>query len=624
MQHPAGADDELGVISPSLDLSAPASIHAMAMPVLRMNDAFLPAVLDEHQLMHQSSPVDVVVEPAVSLGLPGQDTAVQWNQGNAAAVLDLDDVAGKLQHVMSRLQAVKVGGEKCLVQAWMPHDNSPLLASKCYWASFLSRQYGIGPTQGEDSMEDMKLSYFRNCSEKYRFCFKEDGEGLPGRVFVTGRAEMTLDVQKYNHVDYFRLLDAQKCGIHSTIAIPVYQRVGSQLKTVAAIEVVNLETHFTPIIDQLANLLETVDLSSWGRSMTSPSLRMSLHDCQRTESVLSNVMEACCREFDIALAQFWAPEERKNGSCNKDTLLSCSCLPSCVQNRAFLDYRKSSSNLLIVPGCGFVGKAWNSKNSIWHPNAEAVLMGPSEDCLHIGAKGLVAIPMFFSEGEESQKFILELFLPPDIVDEEEQRQLIVDILVLLLKVGKGTFYIGSRLEHWQDESKGSIALAQDELGNERSSTSDFGSGSAREKASKSKKVELPLSSLQKYFHHNLKDAAKKLGICPTTLKRICRNYNIARWPCRKLKKVNRSITKLTGVVESVGVNPIDMGILAGQVEAKKGSCVSEHAWQYQQQRICGGSMGFMPGPSAVPSNGDFLLGRPVHLRRNDRNATGIL
>mmetsp|Transcript_2001 Transcript_2001/g.3662 ORF Transcript_2001/g.3662 Transcript_2001/m.3662 type:complete len:98 (-) Transcript_2001:5-298(-) len=63
-----------------------------------------------------------------------------------------------------------------------------------------------------------------------------------------------------------------------------------------------------------------------------------------------------------------------------------------------------------------------------------------------------------------------------------------------------------------------------------------------------------LEELSKYFHLPEKAVAKELGICLTSLKKLCRSYGITRWPFRKLKSIQRTLAKVQDESAQPGVS----------------------------------------------------------------------
>ena len=62
---------------------------------------------------------------------------------------------------------------------------------------------------------------------------------------------------------------------------------------------------------------------------------------------------------------------------------------------------------------------------------------------------------------------------------------------------------------------------------------------------------ITLEELTEYFHMPEKKVAAQLGMCLTSLKKICRAHGITRWPFRKLKSLERSMQKVKDDNDSI-------------------------------------------------------------------------
>ena len=52
---------------------------------------------------------------------------------------------------------------------------------------------------------------------------------------------------------------------------------------------------------------------------------------------------------------------------------------------------------------------------------------------------------------------------------------------------------------------------------------------------------ITLDIITKYFDLIINDAANKIGVCTSVLKKICRKNGIKRWPYRKIKSIKKII-----------------------------------------------------------------------------------
>eukprot|EP00292_Cryptomonas_paramecium_P021161 CAMPEP_0113698932 /NCGR_PEP_ID=MMETSP0038_2-20120614/23005_1 /TAXON_ID=2898 /ORGANISM="Cryptomonas paramecium" /LENGTH=167 /DNA_ID=CAMNT_0000622191 /DNA_START=187 /DNA_END=686 /DNA_ORIENTATION=- /assembly_acc=CAM_ASM_000170 len=97
--------------------------------------------------------------------------------------------------------------------------------------------------------------------------------------------------------------------------------------------------------------------------------------------------------------------------------------------------------------------------------------------------------------------------------------------------------------------------------------------------------EVKLDELSKYFHLPEKAVAKELGICLTSLKKLCRSYGITRWPFRKLKSLERTMKKVKTELEQDAASQTSAGDGVGAAPEKAAAEVKRRPYSVGSKTI---------------------------------------
>ena len=460
------------------------------------------------------------------------------------------------------------GVKGSLFQVWVPQAANEAQGTPGGVLATRGQPFTVAPA----STNCDALAAFRFASTHYAFSPSGPAAhagnfpvGMPGRVYNSGRAELSPDVQLYDREQYPRLPDAVHCGIKGTLAVPVFDDAASgaaRRRPAAVIEVATSrdDVDWGAMIDRISGACSTARLSTTSGARAGGVLPGTFAPLSaRCSAALATLVARAASAQGMVFAQTWRLSEMSAAASSEASPplpaslhaagLPHSASPGSAASPALTAFRAMCADTPLMEGQGLPGVALLRGAAEWH--------GPG------GAFDITAYPLshFAAAAGLRSGCALRLALPPadggGIVILEclsgqvahggaEAEALMAAYSALLAALSAHAEAAGLLPSTPATRKRSAVPPAQqppdaapaapppefededDEDGDEEGEEDEDGRGGAA-----SVKRSLARDVLYDHFQYSLTDASKKLGMCQTTLKRICRKHGVARWPSRK-------------------------------------------------------------------------------------------